>query len=370
MKNTLLNKSSIIFLITILLLSVTELSGNVIYKLFKGYWIWDGSQPFIAINDHFSLHHRPDSKIVTRNFKDLLTDENGLIKTRNGAATGQSVRKVLVIGGSTVAGIGGSGNDHTIPSRIAACLTGSQAASYQVVNAGRSAMYSYTSFRLLAEKFIPELRPDIVVQINGRNDIHYALGNESNEGKLPHADLQDNNLREFYNAGSLNVLLPLRNLLSKYSILYHVAKKLSVNGRPAMDLSNASFNQRVVENAVSNYVSISASTKSYLEARGIAYFHFLQPTLYFRRIGITAAEKSYLARWEKAALPLYGRYTVRFYEAAGEATKESLGDATTDLSSMFDGMKQELYVDSVHYNDLGNDLIARKVCDRIFASGG
>jgi len=355
---------------TLLLISFIELIGQAGYRVYKGRWLFENLSSIEAVTEHLSLHYKRNYLIPTPGLNsELWTDENGLVKTIRSSATNEKdkkvVERILLIGGSSVEGRGASNNRNTIASHLQSCLDQSRNEKIEIFNAGRSGLYSYTSFRLLAERFVPEINPRLVIQLNGRNDIHYAIDFGNRLGTLLPSDLSVADWKERYNSD-----LGLKYLifaLLKYSILNKVANKASqiisngTNTGVYEQLQNK-FSSKTVNNALRNYVSIQASTKAYLSSRNVKYIHYFQPTLYFKKRNKTVREIHFLTDWEVRTNKIYGKYIRTFYERAPLELSRSLGKSTIDLSGMFEESETELYVDSVHYNDKASQMIAERIC--------
>ena len=101
------------------------------------------------------------------------------------------------------------------------------------------------------------------------------------------------------------------------------------------------------------------------EAKGIAYYHFLQPNQYVR------GSKPMSARERAAALADHSPYRTAvekgypYLERAGEALRAA-GVRFFDMTGAFEGVEETLYTDKCcHFNERGAELLAVEMAKRI-----
>ena len=93
-----------VLLFMVLILSVIELSGQVIYFVFKDRWLLlntSVSKPTVILNEHASVMWRPSSVKPHHNGA-LPIDARGFVKTASVPTS--ATRKLVLVGGSTVRG--------------------------------------------------------------------------------------------------------------------------------------------------------------------------------------------------------------------------------------------------------------------------
>ena len=372
------NDILIILIITIILLIIIELTLTLIYFLNNKSFRYNDNynEEVTFVTNHLSKHYIPNSKIK---FRDILYDTNsdGLVDTLGEI---ESVSKIAIIGGSTVEGRGSSNNENTIASHIYSCLK-NKGLNYQVLNFGRVGLYSYTSYRLLAEKFLAQFKPNLLIQLNGRNDFHFNLINSDEKFELQ-SDI--NNLQEImeFNMKGNSLKGAIKEIFSSTHSYYYsykllekfkhyqnrikqkylnIYKKESFIHEELLNLNNERSQLRALR-GVKIFNANIESTRNLSEALDIQYLHFLQPTLFYKK-NLTEEERSYAQSWfERNQLGIqYKQELIKHYKLA----KQLLNKNTIDISDLFEFEKNTLYVDSVHYNDIGNKKIADKICSYI-----
>jgi hypothetical protein len=101
-----------------------------------------------------------------------------------------------------------------------------------------------------------------------------------------------------------------------------------------------------------------------LSARGIPYYHFLQPNQYFTKRVFSEEEKAIAIR---ATTPI-ARNAARGYPhlAAIGPWLTSKGIRYHDATGIFDEEPEAIYIDNCcHYNQLGNELLAEFIAVKI-----
>ena len=369
----------IILISTIILLIIFELTLALIYFLNNKYiryndHNYNSSTTFVT--SHLSVHYKPNSWV---NFGNTIYNINsdGLVDT---LGDGEAAVTIAIIGGSTVEGRGSSNNENTIASHLYSCLK-NKGLNYKVLNLGRAGLYSYTSYRLLAEKFLVQFKPKILIQLNGRNDFHFNLTNNDEEFKF-YSDI--NNFKEILEfslkGNSLNGAI--KEIIFYTHSYYYINKIFLKASHYHNRIKEKYFNQYEKESSIyEKFIKLEDdrsqlralrgvkifnanidSTRNLSEAFGIQYLHFLQPTLFYKK-NLTVKEKSYEQSWfERNDLGnQYKEEIINHYKL----TKELLNKNSIDISDLFEFEKDTLYVDSVHYNDKGNKIIANKVCSYV-----
>lgn len=334
------------------------------------------NQPVTFVTNQLSMHHKPNSTIVYGNLTYNINEE-GLIDT---PSDNEATSRIAIIGGSTVEGRGSSDNENTIATNLYKCLKNKNL-NYQVLNLGRAGLYSYTSYKLLAEKFLEQFNPDILIQLNGRNDFHYNLQNNASKFEL-HSDI--NNVEEilkfnkngnsligsikeiiffthsyyYFNKVFLKITHYDNRIREKYFNQY---KKKSFIFEKLINLENDRSQLRALK-GVKIFNANIESVRNLSKAYGIQYLHFLQPTLFYKK-KLTVEERSYAQSWfERNQLGnQYEEEIIKHYKLA----KEILNKNSIDISNLFEFEKGTLYADSVHYNDEANEIIANKICSYI-----
>jgi len=105
------------------------------------------------------------------------------------------------------------------------------------------------------------------------------------------------------------------------------------------------------------------------EANETKYFHFLQPNQYFSSSG-----KLMNARQRKIALGGgYKQWAEKGYNYLVSAGSDLVrkGVRFSDLSPVFSGVSEEIYIDDCcHFNERGNEILAKAIADHILMEFG
>ena len=109
----------------------------------------------------------------------------------------ESLIKVFIFGGSSVFGVGASSINHTIPSYLQKKLNENEKnLSFSVVNAGVRGYFSYFEY-LKYLNHVRKLDPDIIINLNGRNDIYLIQkGNIIDDFRTRHSKYIENRINE------------------------------------------------------------------------------------------------------------------------------------------------------------------------------
>lgn len=277
---------------------------------------------------------------------------------------------VAVAGGSTVFGVGASGNAHTIPARLQAHLRAAGVAA-NVHNLGARGAPSFLEFVGL-RLFLAGQPVDYVVAVSGRNDAYL--------GAFNHDPLVDDKVltrrtREIRELEAAPVVFaingdPLRRLLRRLSFTFDLALRLAVDAAPVRADAGTSELPPFVGQDVPALAGVSSANYALMDrlARetGGRFLMFLQPTL-FTRARWTEDERACVERiyaGSEERLERYRRYEAEFYQALRARPKPY---RFQDLSALFDDVDETIYVDNVHYVDAGTDRIAAAVAGAILA---
>lgn len=361
---------NVVFLV--MMLAVIEFIAAGLFYIHNGYLVYGKpTDQVVFINKHLSKHFIANSVLELKKYPnyngDLIINKSGFIETIN--ENEKNEKKLILIGGSTVEGRGASSNKTTIASFLSECLS-VNSYPYYVLNAGRSGLYSYTEYRLLLESFLPKVQPDLVVSLNGRNDFHFSL--ENNEKNFYyHSDV--NNFKQLIRQDlvGLSFLDYVHDFYKRTHasrVIASLSKRLSKKINPQVyenfvDLDIPAMQVRA-ENSARQFVAQIEITKKISNAFGASYLHFFQPTLMYDDRQLTQVEESFIEDWNMRSKlgSKYGEELNFFYDNVKLLSK----DASIDLSSIFRNLdSQQLYVDSVHYNDKANKMIGYSICSEI-----
>lgn len=383
---------------------LAELLGQTGYYLIKGKLLFENQvrdKGLTVLNEHGSVTYRPEHLKPHRN-GDFPINRAGYVITANQPSEKTHLGNIVIIGGSTVRG--STGVENTIASHLQQCLLENQI-FLTVHNAGRDGRYSYTSLRYLIETIKPSLKPKIVVQVNGFNDIgHQTITRieqaEAREGQLSrykitdklngiikengvvnfdlnhqrlYSDINQQRFLHIYNDGYrfsdvINYFhqefLYLKNFLFVFRLAYKIAGNDTYNTNDERyNDRNSLINDEIIEGAAQDYVAITNATRGYLNSVGIKYIHALQPVPSYKK-PLSQKEQSYLLEInERKGIDL-SYHVNSFYQKLNRRIQDG-NFKTLNLSTIFKDVKDTRYVDSSHYNTEANVTIAKILCSEI-----
>ena len=376
MKQFRLNTISKVFLSTIILLLVIELTGHIVYffvkkKTFYSYHLnKNDSHEFTDFRS--GQKFKPNVIAHMPGYPDnLKTNEYGFISNNNETHNLENFTKknIFFVGGSTVEGRGASSNKNTIPSNLERCLQKIDK-DFQVINAGFSGDTAFQEFLRLSTNIIPKYNTYAVISLSGRNDAHNSFilndtWKENDNIYFKRMEYKLKNLSDHCIMCALNRKL-LRISISYYSLNYFIERNI-------LNLQNSfKFDRELkvekkflmshknISPAAKNFVETLILTNFYLKNKKIQYFSFIQPALDENFKFLTKFEKNKKNIYEKKVNNLYWVQISEFYKEAIEHSKDK--NFIYDISNVFKKYNETLYYDSVHYNDIGNKIIAGKIC--------
>ncbi len=275
--------------------------------------------------------------------------------------------RVIILGGSTMAGMGQSSEEARISARLEALLRRAYPGkTFEVVN---SAVYTYTAVDelvLLATKIV-NFQPDLLLVMDGYNEFIRAYYFPD----LPPfwGIFQEFLTRTYKRTQNLSgTLAQLGYLLSKRLYCLAIPRALLYVRRthpaaPASSPRGEAFDPKPYLRAIREYLMVHASMIGIARAQGFPILLALQPNVMYRK-PLSQEERRVLAEWN-ASKPGYSERGSWFYAEADRGydrfirERSGPGVRLVNLTSLFAGRSETLYVDSCHYNDRGADLIAR-----------
>ncbi len=297
--------------------------------------------------------------------------------------------RIILLGGSSVAGLGAVGNQETIPAFLESLLNkGARGGkAFQVLNFGSPGGYTATEAGLLLFE-LAHVQPDMVIAFDGYNDLWNALFEYKRIG-LPH---RADNWADFsyLNYLYLNGLLPERTRPLKIftftsMLLDRVTRKNQF--REELLLANPHYRQSGMTEEKDPF-GLSLTTQnldamaSWCALKRLPMLCFLQPNAFngkrvlsspeqgrildffntnTNRKGITTFEE-YGRKMSEGFSLLEGVYQSlgRKYGPFGHIRFISLADAFSDVTA-------DTYVDDCHLAGMGNLVIAKKMLPHVQA---
>lgn len=247
--------------------------------------------------------------------------------------------RIFITGGSTAWCVGASSQKQTISYLLEQMLNERTSHTtgyrYEVINAAFPA-WTTTQEKLLIQQRLVDMHPDLVVMFSGTNDIHWTRAGRD--------------IRWYYSPLDENYMA-LLNEMYKASRHPEWTFALPASSRPVACVDLALMTARNVEEA--------AFAADGVKARLI---FALQPNI--------ASTSKRLSKHEQQFPEVKNK---PFWDPCYQALRDELGRISArnyrflDLSRSFGELddQTELFVDSYHFADLGNRLIAEALADQI-----
>lgn len=296
--------------------------------------------------------------------------------------------RIVLLGGSSLAGNAlRSDNTQTIPAFLERILNDAapHGTTYQALNYGISDGWSFSELRRFFAEII-HIKPDIVISLDGWNDAVRA-GFEADRNHVEQGLLNWDQLSYLYfeliNGIPRDQFRPPPIFTFTALVLHRVglldAARDAHRDRLYEDHHLTALSRHLSEDHdglhfafIRNLEAISA----YAAWNGFAHIAYLQPYAEHKR-PVIAEEQAALdahhiiaaaqngSLWERDTYrrlmaEIYARYETAFRSyAAKYATEDRI--RVHDLTGLFAGEEAVLYLDSIHYNELGNQLIAERM---------
>lgn len=297
-------------------------------------------------------------------------DEHGFVLTADQPETPEA--SVVLLGGSTVFGVGASSYRTTIASHLQRLLNERAPGRYIVHNAGVRGFHSLQEFTTYVNDIRPGLRPSIVVSLNGRNDDHLmrkAIGrgnfdtDYSDQLQAAISDMMDDGLEPTY----LDALAGLARSTRFGRLVATIAAPRSGRaGDPMARLGEFGLppDEALFRGPAENYAMVMNALDAAVTTGGGRFVWALQPTV-FEKPMLTGEEEDRVV--EVAGIPPSLFETHRAYHEAFYDVARAQG--ALDLSGIFANEPRTIYLDDCHYNDLGNELIAQRLLPMVLDAG-
>lgn len=276
-------------------------------------------------------------------------------------------RRVLVLGGSTVAGWGASGNAGTLPAALGREL----GPGYEVINGGVAGYFSFQELMFyLADG--QNLAPDVVVFYDGWNDFTHRclIGGYLDEWQRDRAWPNDHQYALYLlavlpqlEAGQLKpVNLPaLRDSFYTTIVLRRLLTRFGLAPTaPLREVNDVTRRSRVTlapGEAAARYLQVIETASRAVPRDGVRLVCALQPILIHKPVR-SPAEETFAP---PAGAAEYYRAAAAGFAALRERAHRP-GVTVADLTvPAWTGVSETVYVDEAHLNDRGNELIARRL---------
>lgn len=291
----------------------------------------------------------------------------------------KNIFRVIVVGGSTVWGVGTSKPEHNLPARIKLTLEKYYPnIKFEIINAGVAGYSSGNELTYIISELV-YFNPDLIISYGGWND---AITNgfmkdyngNINGLKTPNhrkIELQFKKNEEVSSTLSL-FLSAIKNKIDdklNWSATYAIINKLIFKNECInfnclqMTKSDALFDESSIGLYESNLKMKIMASKVYNFKIGI----FLQPLMGMSDKVLTVSEL-YFFRWGQDDMKLKKDFYSKAVPVIDKLKNEfsiNKNVCLADLSKSLDKVKETVYSDVGHINVIGNDVVANKIVDEL-----
>ena len=255
------------------------------------------------------------------------------------------VYRIFMTGGSTAYGTGAPSQDRTIAGYLVKLLAMKLSPitdlRYEVFTLACPAWAS-THERIIVENKLSELEPDMIISLSGNNDVHWGQ--------------MGRNILWFRTFAEKRFFDVIRKVCG-YTKQPDMPESIEIEDG---GVAPAIVARRLVKNVRLSLCALSGEKACYLFA--------LQPTLPITGKRLTKREK-HILHLAKEHFKGFEEYFQECYALmdAGLRTLQEEKYRYINLSGVFNGIgdQEEIFVDSYHFGDKGNEIIAQELFSRI-----
>jgi hypothetical protein len=297
--------------------------------------------------------------------------------------------RIIMLGASSLAGtVLRSDESQTIAAHLERALNSGPAPGkrFAVLNFGILGNYSYSELRTFFAQVI-HLKPDLVIALDGWTDaVEGAFGAE--RGRLQHGLVNWSELSYRHNDIFNRVAARRDGIPYVFTYVYLALKQLGIVGREAADNRREKYEglawYRISGDLIAEHRGMEfvlprnvEAMAAYAEAAGFCFIGYLQPFAELARpanaeeqaalddshVAMANAGHAYYLPRAAFAARLRGYFSSYAEAYRGLAKKYSATRCTrfADLTAMFENTPERVYLDSTHYNERGNELVARRI---------
>jgi lysophospholipase L1-like esterase len=245
--------------------------------------------------------------------------------------------RVFLTGGSVAFGSGAPSQDRTITGYLQAAVD-PERSGVEVVNAA-SPGWTSTQERIWITNRLSGLDPDLVVSFSGVNDVHWAARGRNVLFFRAYDD-------QFY-----------------WSLLQMLYTRLGRSFPDVVPVLGGALPPRLVAARLLENLQFTARA---LAPQGVPFVFVLQPNI--ATTGKSLSPREQLLKESNQHGPRYNRYFQQSYAVIRAAlARASRPLEVIDLSGVFDASPadEEIFLDSYHFGDRGNERIARALADAL-----
>jgi lysophospholipase L1-like esterase len=272
--------------------------------------------------------------------------------------------RVLLLGGSTVWGLGASSNETIISRTLEKLLNeGAGTRRYRVMN-GAYVGYTARQEMVVLTEFREQFDPDLVISVTGYNDVFTILRDRAAITQRPEARiLADAVDAQLQPVGSLQALRKFAGSLGVWRLVVYFRELGELRSPSSTTVGyDAERGRRIAARVADTHLTMAEFTLRH----GGQYVIALQPEIYTTGKQLTADEARAKARFTAAfkGIPeVYAQYRADLAAALASAP----GLRIVDLGRALDGTAEPVFIDDCHFVDRGYYLIASALRDLVRA---
>lgn len=362
----------------LVLLCVLEVTGRIVYpfdpdgrariqtkrdpRVKLSYLGSPSVSAFSIIEDTYRVDHRylpflgwigvPNTNLPT-----LKTNELGF-RDRPVEPRKPNELRILLLGGSTVWGLGASSTEATVAGVLERLLNDGTAKSSHRVMSGAFTGWSSRQERVALLELFVIFMPDLVIALTGYNDLMtMVVGGAGGFLQRPESvelgNAVEANLRPM---STFRAIKKVGGTLGIWRLVVYLRERATV-WAPSGRL--AAYERAVAEREMARIADLYAGLAEFLDRRGSRLMVVLQPELYTTGKPLTVEEmevrQRYFSRIKDIA-PVFRRYRADLLRALLDSRMR--GFSVTDLQTVFDGHTRPVFIDDCHFNDEGYRIIA------------
>ena len=288
-------------------------------------------------------YHPVDTIVPNQHFNTININNNGFRGPELLTDVGDEHYRIFMIGGSTIFGSGLTSDKETIPYKLHEKVNENYD-NVEVINAGISSITSFEELFHIKNNLI-NLDPDMIIIYDGVNDIGYQRTTEP-EIKESDDELKLKNFQKFLRSPVVvyrNFILPLIHSEPVFA--------------PGLDIAK---NQN--DDILSNKIALIWNDRmhdfcEFSEKNNFESVIIIQPALYYGNKPLSDYEKSIVLKNE------FGEKTFqKMIEYSKNMNNCSL---VLNFSNVLENSNENLYIDQVHINDVGHEIIAESIYEEI-----
>ncbi|GEM_PF-377723 len=274
--------------------------------------------------------------------------------------------RIIWLGGSAAWGYGATSSETTIPKYLErALLARTGEANIEVINFAQVGFNSTQEFILWSE--ILAYKPDLVIHFNGYNDIY--TGFLKKPSGWNHPFIQEEILtRDRWTAIRILIIVELNKILNKFYLFRSIMYRLERASRTSFNCEKFTEIQNIAETYNQNMKLVAE----------LAFMEKI-PTLFVIQPSLFTEQKKLSLREQKLLDVFQDNYSTcedvtEYFKEGHRAlvlTLQKIIQLAPGLLSYYDGREFFLhtdisvYIDTVHYSDVGNEIVADKLADTI-----